>query len=330
MRRMRPVGGTAATCDPIVAENRRRMVALLGELAPTEGLHATAVDGVHLRRANARITRTPVLYESSAYIVASGRKNGYVGNRRLVYDSNNYLVLSAPLPFECEVDIDDGDPLLAISVRMELGIVSELAAGMGEQLAQETADARACVHATPLDAALGDAVVRLLQCLRCPTDAAILGPQIKREITYRVLCGPRGATLLSMVGRNGHASQVYAILRRIHANFADPLNVALLAEEAGMSVTAFHQHFKAVTSASPMQYVKAVRLHKARMLIHHDSVGAAVAAYRVGYESASQFSREYKRLFGRSPGEELKYARGGAARDRHLSPSPVELEDVAR
>jgi AraC-like DNA-binding protein len=292
--------------DPIVEKNRQRMVALLSELTPGEGLRTTILDGVHVRRSNRHVPRTPVMYEPSVYIVASGRKKGYVGDRRLVYDANNYLVLSAPLPFECEAETGDGEPLLALSVRMEIGVISELAARMDARPPQQSADALACVHATPLDAALGDAAVRLLECLRSPVDAAVLGPAITREITYRVLCGPRGETLLAMLGRNGHTAQIHAVLRRMHARYAEPLNVARVAEAVGMSVSALHHHFKAVTSASPLQYLKAVRLHKARMLILHDGVGAAVAAHRVGYESTSQFSREFKRLFGRSPIEESR------------------------
>jgi AraC-like DNA-binding protein len=286
-----------------VEKNRRRMVELLTELAPREGFHATILDGVKVRRSDRNEPRTPVLYEPSAYFVASGRKKGYVGDRCMVYDANNYLILSVPLPFECEAETGDGEPLLAVSVRMDTGVISELAANMDIGFGQPSADGIACVHATSLDAALGGAVVRLLECLRSPAEASILGPQVKREITYRVMSGPRRGTLLAMLGRNGDATRVHAVLRRIHSRYSEPLNVAHLAAEIGMSVSAFHHHFKAVTSTSPLQYLKTVRLHKARMLILHDGIRAAVAADRVGYESASQFSREFRRLFGHSPTE---------------------------
>jgi AraC-like DNA-binding protein len=295
-----------ATADPMIEKNRRRMVVLLSELTKGDGLHNTILDGVKVRRSDRSEARTPVMYEPSIYIVASGRKMGYVGERRLVYDQNNFLVLSVPLPFECEAETGDGEPLLALSVRMEIGVISELAATMDASLTRQSADTLSCVHATPLDAALGDAAVRLLECLRAPVDAAVLGPAIQREITYRVLSGPRGETLFAMLGRNGQTAQIYAVLRRMHARCAEPLNVARVAAEVGMSVSALHHHFKAVTCTSPVQYLKAVRLHKARMLILHDGVGAAVAADRVGYESPSQFSREFKRFFGRSPIEESK------------------------
>jgi AraC-like DNA-binding protein len=297
---------TAARSD--LEKNRRRMVALLTGLAPSEGFHPTVLDGVKVRRSDRNEPRAPVMYEPSAYFVASGRKKGYVGDRCLVYDANNYLVLSAPLPFECEAETGNDERLLGLSVRMDIGVISELAASMDSRIPQHSAHGVACVYATPLDAALGDAVVRLLECLRSPVDALILGPSIKREITYRVLCGPRRETLLAMLESNGDETSVHAVLRWIHAKYAEPLNVARIAAEIGMSVSALHHHFKAVTSTSPIQYLKAVRLHKARMLILHDGLGAAVAADRVGYESASQFSREFKRLFGHSPTERCSRA----------------------
>jgi AraC-like DNA-binding protein len=156
---------------------------------------------------------------------------------------------------------------------------------------------------------MSDAIVRLLECLRSPVDAAVLGSGIVREITYHGLCGPQGPTLFAMLDRNGQLAQIHAALHRMHTRYTEPLNVARMAEEIGMSVSAFHHNFKAVTASSPLQYLKSVRLHKARMLIMHDGLGAAIAADRVGYESASQFSREFKRFFGSRPMEASKRVR---------------------
>src|SRR5205823_9777280 len=123
--------------------NRRRMVELLNELAPTEGFHTSILDGVKLRRSDRNEPRTPVMCEPSVYFVASGRKKGYVGDRCIVYDANNYLVLSVPLPFECEAEIGDDEPLLGLSVRMEIGVISELAASVDVCLTQQSAEALA-------------------------------------------------------------------------------------------------------------------------------------------------------------------------------------------
>ena len=178
--------------------------------------------------------------------------------------------------------------------------MSELAAKLPRAVQPSSAPQR-CVDATPLDGTLTETVLRLLQSLRSPEEAAVLGPGIVREILYRVLSGTQGATLWALLGRDAPAAKIHATLLRMHQACGEPMDVARLATEAGMSVSAFHRSFKAVTATSPVQYLKTVRLHKARLLLTHDRLGVATAAHRVGYESASQFSREYRRLFGAPP-----------------------------
>lgn len=303
----------------ILESNRRRMVALLAELATSQGLRPTVVEGVQLGRVDHGQPRAPVLYEPSIYIVASGRKTGYLGDRRFVYDPNNYLVLSVPLPFECETEAGPEGPMLGISVRVAPGVVGDLAVRMQER-PRQIAEATGYVEATPLDLAMSDAALRLVECLRSPLDAEVLGASIVREIVYRALCGPQGHLLLEMVGRQGQAAQINAALRWMHARYAEPFSVTQMAEEVGMSVSAFHHQFKALTANSPVQYLKSVRLHKARALIVDEGSGAAVAAAAVGYESPSQFSREFKRFFGSSPSEEARRIRALLA-----GPVPVEM-----
>ncbi len=294
--------------DTTLEKNRRRMKELLARLTTGEGMRASLLDGVRLARADRNYPRTPVMYDPSVFIVANGRKKGYLGDRRFIYDANNYLVLSVPLPFECETETGHGEPMLGLSVRMDLAVLSELAIKMDVRR-QGPSDDQRSMCATPLDAPLSEAAVRLLECLRSPVEALVLGPGIVREITYRVLCGPRGDALLAMLGRNGQVAQIHAVLQRIHCKYAEPLDVARMAEEIGVSVSAFHHNFKTVTETSPLQYLKAVRLHKARMFMAHDGLGAAAAADRVGYESPSQFSREFKRYFGQTPREEVTRVR---------------------
>ncbi len=304
----------------ILESNRRRMVAILSELATGEGLRPTMVDGVKLGRADRGYPRAPVLYEPSIYIVASGRKTGYLGDRTFVYDPNNYLVLSVPLPFECQTEPGPEGRALGISVRVAPSVVSDLAVRMQSRPRATAVEATGYVEATPLDLGMSDAALRLVECLRSPVDAEILGPGIVREIVYRALCGPQGHLLLEMVGRQGQAAQINAALRWIHSRYAEPFSVTRMAEEIGMSVSAFHHQFKALTASSPVQYLKSVRLHKARALIVDEGSGAAVAAAAVGYESASQFSREFKRFFGASPTEEVRRVRAVVA-----EPASVEV-----
>jgi AraC-like DNA-binding protein len=151
--------------------------------------------------------------------------------------------------------------------------------------------------------------VRLAEALCSDDDAKILGPQFVREIIYRVLRSENSGTLRALGAPHTHFGQISRALNRIHSEYAEALDMATLAAEAGMSVSTFHSHFKAVTSSSPLQYLKNIRLHKARMMMVHEGTTAAAAAREVGYESASQFSREFKRYFGDGPASEASRLR---------------------
>ncbi|MCU1321031.1 MAG: DNA-binding protein AraC-type [Acidobacteriaceae bacterium] len=281
------------------------MVEQLTRLTPFAGVYPTSLDGVSVMRVDRSSERVPVLYDPSIVIVAQGRKHGYLGPHTFTYDAGNYLVLTVPLPFECETIVAPDGPFLAFSVRVDLAILSELVMKMeargGPTL---VVPAEQTVSATPMDASLSDAAVRLLECLNTPADTAVLGPQIVREILYRALCGEQGPALKSLLMMDSARNQIHRILHRLHAEYTRPVDIRALAGGVGMSVSALHHHFKAVTSTSPLRYLKTIRLHKARLLMVQDAVGASVAAEKVGYESPSQFSREFKRLFGATPVDE--------------------------
>jgi len=289
--------------------NRKRMVELLN-LATLEGTWPSPLDGVSFLRANHSYPRNPVLYEPCIVIVAQGRKHGYLGDQTFTYDAQNYLVLTVPLPFECETEAPPDGPFLGVSIRVDLAMLSELVMKMelrGRSNLVATSDHS--VSATPLDPRLSDAAVRLLECIHNPADTAVLGPQIVREIVYRVLCGKQGGALKALLSMDSARNQIHRILHRIHSDYARAMDISALAGEAGMSISALHHHFKAITSTSPLRYLKTIRLHKARMLMVQDSIGASIAAEKVGYESPSQFSREFKRLFGATPIDETHRVR---------------------
>jgi AraC-like DNA-binding protein len=308
--------------ESLVASNQR-MTALLDGLISGEGSRPSLLDGVKLMRANHSVPRTPVMYEPSIVIVGQGRKRGYLGDRVYTYDAHNYLVLSVPMPFECETEIGSEGPLLAVSIRVDLGVLSELLMKMDRKPVSLEGCETCGIYSTPLDLALSEATVRLLQCLSCPIEAQILGPQIKREIVYRVLCGTHGDSLRALVAINGRLSQIQRALERMHANYADMIDVTALAKDAGMSVSAFHHNFKAITATSPLQYLKTIRLHKARLLMALEGMNAAAAAIRAGYQSASQFSREFKRFFNATPQEEAARVRALLGAD---TPALVRLD----
>lgn len=290
-----------ASSRPTLTANTR-MASLLADLAEGHGFSSSRLPGVKFMRATEHVPPSPITYEPSIVIVAQGRKTGRLGEKTFVYDANNYLVLTAPLPFECETFGTPENPLLGLSIAVTPALVAELLVQIEAAPSDNGARPQA-IESAPVDDALSNAAVRLLECLHSPDDARILGPQIIREITYRVLTGPLGANLRALAAPQSHFGQITRVLNRIHADYARTYDMETLAREAGMSVSTFHAHFKNVTASSPLQYVKTIRLHKARMLMVHDGLSAAGAALQVGYESASQFSREFKRHFGGSPAE---------------------------
>jgi len=291
-----------------ISPAQKRMVELLGTLAPAEGYTRSCLEGVGVMRANRPIPRMPVMYEPCIVIVAQGRKRGYLGDEVFVYDAQQFLVLSVPLPFESETEASEEEPLLAIKIRVDLTTVAELLMALNDTRGTTRSEPKG-IYSTPLDQPLSDAVLRLLEALVSPLDASILGPSIVREIFYRVLKSEQGDALRAALTHQHHFGRIAKALRLIHADYRGDLDVDTLAREAGMSLAVFHAQFKLVTSTSPMQYVKATRLHHARLMMVQDGLSAGAAAARVGYESASQFSREFKRMFGCSPVEEVKRVR---------------------
>ncbi|RFA26386.1 AraC family transcriptional regulator [Alkalilimnicola ehrlichii] len=281
------------------------MIELLYRLAPQEGYTQSLLNEVRFMRSDRPLKLTPVLYEPSIVIVCQGRKRGYLGDEVYLYDALHYLVLSVPLPFTSDTEASPEEPLLAISIRLNMSVVAELAFMLDQPDACSAAPPRGMLS-TPLDAPMSDATLRLLEALGSPTEAQVLAPSIVREICYRVLVGEQGGSVRAALAQQGQFGRIAKALHRIHEDYAEPLEVGYLASEVGMSTAVFHVHFKAVTQTTPLQYIKSTRLHQARMLMIRDGLPAAAAAARVGYESPSQFSREFKRFFGRPPGEEVR------------------------
>jgi AraC-like DNA-binding protein len=285
------------------ARYQERLASLLGEIAVEEGLKPTTIDGVHTFKGLQSVPRAPMVYRPHIIIVGQGRKRAYLGGQVYQYDPANYLVLAVPLPAECDAATQDGKPILMVNIDVDPTMVGEMLLEMGEASSVPTGETPRGISSTPMTTELGVAVIRLLECLRCPVDSRLLGRQMVREVVYRVLRGEQGGALSALARRDDHFTRIARVLRYIHSDYAQPIGTNELAKRAGMSVSVFHHHFKLVTANSPLQYLKRIRLDRARTLMTLDGYNAGTAAHAVGYESASQFGREFKRLFGVTPHE---------------------------
>ena len=274
------------------------------KLKDNENYLDTLLPDVRLLYGTQPYARTPVMYQPGIIFLFSGHKIGYINERVFRYDPNEYLLLTVPLPFECETFATEAVPLAGIRLNIDILQLQELLMDIGEDELFRPSMAASGINSATLTDEILCAIERLLDVMERPLDARILGKQIVREILYHILLGPGGGALLALVSRQTHFSLIGRVLKRIESQYTENLSVDQLAAEANMSVSAFHHNFKSVTSTSPLQYLKSYRLHKARMMMIHDGMKASAAALRVGYESASQFSREFKRYFGVTPGED--------------------------
>lgn len=295
------------------------MIALLRDLAPDEGYNLTALPSLRILRSNRALSRTPVLYDPGIVIVCQGRKRGYFGEQLYLYDEQHYLAVSVPVPFSMETEATPERPLLALYLHLDFTVAAELAAQIDREGTAEPVRAPQSMMSTPMDEAMQASVLRFLEAMHRPLEAAVLGPGLLRELYFRVLTGAQGASMREALAMRGQFGRIGRSLRLIHAAYAQPLDVAQLAGEAGMSTPSFHSHFKAITQVSPMQYLKSTRLHQARLLMVRQDLTAEAAGHAVGYTSASQFSREFKRLFGATPAAETR-----RMRESFAVPEPFE------
>jgi len=310
-----------------ILKQKSRMATLLEGLAGREGFSPTRLPDVQIVRNSRPFPRRPVVYSPSIVLVGQGAKRGYVGDVVHTYDPDHYFVTSVLLPFECEVLAASPEtPLLALSINVDRALLGELLLELGET--RPVPAACSGVYSNPLTRHLRNAALRLLECLGQERDSRVLGRQIVREIIYRVLLEEPGGTLRALAGGQGGFDQIAKALRRIHAEYDQPLVVETLARTAGMSASVFYQHFKTVTATTPLQYLKSIRLHKARLLMAQDGLTAGAAAGQVGYSSPSQFGREFKRFFGSSPVEEVARLRGFGFPDDRRSDGKASAKDA--
>lgn len=289
------------------------MAELLEELATVDGgsVHSP-IKGVRFFKNTKQTRRKPLLYTPGICIVASGYKLGHLGGQTFRYDAGNYLVTSISMPFECESFPNGNEPLLGLFIDIDVVQLNDLIRQVdmhNEPRQTGPQDFQLAIGPSAMDEEMKDATIRLLKAHRSVQETRILGPSYVREIHYRALCGSQAPVLLSAARGSGSLAQVLNAINLMERSYQDKFDIKQLAVSAHMSTSAFHKAFKDITADSPLQYLKKIRLAKARDLIVQRSMRANLAASEVGYESPSQFSREFKRYFGESPAEVMREMR---------------------
>lgn len=258
---------------------------------------------------------THVIYEPMLYFTLQGIKRMTVGERQLDHRAGTFLVASVDVPVVCAVtDCSRSQPYLGLAVKLDPAAVAALlldAPPKGLRPLDRDRDELAPMSVSPSTRAMEDALLRFVRLVDAPDDIPLLAPMIERELLYRVLQSEEGGVLRQFAHADSRLSQVHRAVKWIRAHLAEPLRVESLAEIASMSVSSFHRHFKAVTGLSPLAYHKQMRLQEARRRLLVEPGAVASVGFSVGYESASQFSREYTRQFGLPPARDAARLRAG-------------------
>jgi AraC-like DNA-binding protein len=264
-----------------------------------DGAYDTVVPRLALFRASAPSNHHAAMYEPSLCVVAQGAKEVLLAGETYRYDPAHSLLVSVDLAVASRVvEASPDRPCLVVRVALDPAVVGEL---LADGTPERSGPAVRGIAASPVEPLLLDAVTRFVALLDRPRDIGPLAPLVLREITYRLLDGPQGMRLRQIASAGAPTQRIARAIRWLNDHFAEPLRVEALAKHVGLSPSAFHLHFKGVTALSPLQYQKRLRLQKARRLMLGEGIDAAEAAFRVGYESPSQFGREYLRMFGASP-----------------------------
>jgi AraC-like DNA-binding protein len=334
------VDGRAAKFAPVVAQcspmtpiasvapdeqlrlSQAELAVIIARHACQDGLQSTSIDALRLIRATSPSQPLPALYEAALCIVVQGRKHAFLGGETYVYDPLKYLVISVTLPITGQiVEASERQAYLCMSIGIDTRVIGELLLQLGPGNHREARQGRG-LYVARTHVGLADAALRLARLLDHPRDAQVLAPLILREIHYRVLEGELGSRLREICVTDSQSQRVASAIQVLRSRYAEPLTIEELASGARMSPSSLHHRFKAMTTMSPLQFQKQLRLHEARRLMLTQGFEAATAAHRVGYQSPTQFSREYRRLFGAPPRREIETIRQGTAEQDSSRPFP--------
>jgi AraC-like DNA-binding protein len=317
---MKNRGAEASPLRDSAHELRAALARKIASIIGSAENRATDIPGLTLRRRTAPTAPCPATYEPSVTVIAQGRKRVELGPNIFIYDASRFLLTSVDLPVISRViEASEQTPCLVLSLKLELPVVRELLSREEIQVAEAPSDTPAmATGATTVE--FLSACCRLVDLLHSPQDIPFLSGQIQREIIYRILRSAEGSRLRAIATQGEQSHRTAKAIAWIRTNYAKPLRVEDLAEIAGVGVSTLHHHFRVLTAMSPLRYQKQLRLQAARGRMLMDGLDAASAAFEVGYESASQFNREYSRFFGQPPMRDIRTLR---------SPSAPPLESVS-
>lgn len=278
-----------------------RLVRAIEALAPTDGLVPTTVEGFWAFRAEGPTAESLFEYKLSLCVAAQGRKRVQFGNEDVIYDPLTCLLVALPIPLYARViEASRERPFLAVVLDIDLSTLTNIVLDLDECEALNSSQS-AAVRRCPVTAEFLDSVLRLTRAAGDQSDAQILGDSLKREVVYRLVQSPQGGLLRTLAANSSQTQRIQQIIRFMRTNLEKRLTIREIAASGSMSESSLYHIFKEVTSLSPLQYLKRVRLEKAREMMMDEGVNAGEAAYAVGYNSTSQFSREFKSMFGSPP-----------------------------
>ena len=314
---MRGFKRDGATADQRVVALRRELARKIANRALVEGDTVTEIPGLRVYRRSVTTACTSAAYEPSLVVFVQGKKRINVGKTTYVCDGSNFLLTSVDLPVVSQViAASEKEPILGLLLKLEMPAVREILSQQEFHLREEPADARGmAVGVTSLE--LLDACSRLVSLLDTPQDIPFLCGLIQREIVFRLLRSPQGKHLRAIATLGEQSHRTAKAVEWLRMNYTKPLRVEELATMARMGVSTLHHQFRSLTAMSPLQYQKQLRLHVARERMLNEGLDAASAAFEVGYESASQFSREYSRFFGQPPMRDVKARRVADSETAH-------------
>ncbi len=292
--------------EPATDAAREKIADIIKRHLAGKGEHVTAIPGLTIHGRTSSVEPASFVYDPSFALIARGSKRVVLGDQTYVYDESHFLLTAVGLPTIVQViDASEATPYYSLKMNIDLDLANDLITEV-DQAGPDTVTTDAGMAIGRVTSKLATATLRLLELLDAPEDIPILGRSLQREILYRVITSPIGARLRQAVQVGTQTNRVAVAIRHIQKNFTRSLSVEELATIAGMGESTLHHHFRALTAMSPLQYQKHLRLHEARRLMINQRIDAGRAAHRVGYESATQFNREYSRLFGMPPKRDVK------------------------